>query len=285
MSFLATGSANHSARIARAELLSSRYPFAREILSFYLHIAKFQKEFYERLAKDWGKRPVTPANGYLRSELHLSMLVDPFGRFLSLIELYGPSPLVAWAKQLRNEGQSAWASALAEFWEKGLQKPTYGEASSQTHAPDPLQQFPSRAFLQPYAEFIARAALPPSSAMTVCLCPRCNSLPLLGVLRPEGDGGKKFLQCSFCAQEWSFLRILCAHCGEDREEKLCVHSAEQFPNIRLEICETCNHLLRTIDLTKDGKAIPMIDDLAAVPLALWAEEHGYQRIQQNLFGT
>jgi formate dehydrogenase maturation protein FdhE len=29
----------------------------------------------------------------------------------------------------------------------------------------------------------------------------------------------------------------------------------------------------------------MVDDLTAVPLSLWAEEHGYTRIQSNLLGT
>jgi formate dehydrogenase maturation protein FdhE len=285
MSFFAAGGVNYQARIARAELLASRYPFAREILSFYVHIAKFQKEFYERLPKDWGKRAVAPANDNLRLELHLPILLDPFGRFLSSIETHGPGPLAAQAQRLIVQGESAWASALEEFWKMGLQESINPDAPSDTPAADPLRVFLSRAFLQPYAEFIAGAMLPPVSAMTVCRCPRCNSLPLLGVLRPEGDGGKRFLQCSLCAQEWGFLRILCAHCGEDREEKLCVHTAEQFPHIRIETCETCNHLLRTIDLTKDGNAIPMVDDLAAIPLALWAEEHAYRRIQENLLGT
>jgi FdhE protein len=62
-------------------------------------------------------------------------------------------------------------------------------------------------------------------------------------------------------------------------------AAEQFPYIRVESCDTCKHYLRTIDLTKDGHAIPVVDDLAAVPLSLWAEEHGYTRIQGNLLGT
>jgi formate dehydrogenase maturation protein FdhE len=38
-------------------------------------------------------------------------------------------------------------------------------------------------------------------------------------------------------------------------------------------------------LTKDGNAVPMVDDLAALPLSFWAEEQGYQRIQGNLLGT
>jgi formate dehydrogenase maturation protein FdhE len=38
-------------------------------------------------------------------------------------------------------------------------------------------------------------------------------------------------------------------------------------------------------LTKDGNAIPIVDDLAAIPLSLWAQQNGYTRIQGNLLGT
>ncbi len=64
-----------------------------------------------------------------------------------------------------------------------------------------------------------------------------------------------------------------------------VYVAEQFPQIRVEACDTCRHFLRTIDLTKDGNAIPVVDDLAAISLTLWAEERGYERIEPNLLGT
>ena len=69
------------------------------------------------------------------------------------------------------------------------------------------------------------------------------------------------------------------------EQKLPVYVAEQFPHVRVECCDTCKHCLRTIDLTRDGNAVPLVDDLAAIPLSLWAEENGYSRIQVNLFGT
>ena len=51
--------------------------------------------------------------------------------------------------------------------------------------------------------------------------------------------------------------------------------AERFPHIRVEACAT---LLRTIDLTKDGHADPVADDIAAIPLALWAEEHNFSAL-------
>jgi len=121
--------------------------------------------------------------------------------------------------------------------------------------------------------------------MTVCRCPRCDSLPVAGVLRPEGDGGKRFLLCAWCSQEWEFRRLLCAACGEDHEDKLPIYVAEQFPHIRVESCETCKHYLRTIDLTKDGNAVPLVDDLAAIPLSMWAQERGYSPIQANLLAT
>ena len=148
-----------------------------------------------------------------------------------------------------------------------------------------MADFFARVMLQPYAEFVTGAMLPPAPVMIVCRCPRCNALPLLGVLRPEGDGGKRFLLCSFCSLEWEFRRIFCAHCGEGQEQKLAVYVAEQFPHMRVETCESCRHCLRTIDLTKDGNAVPLVDDLAAIPLSLWAQENGYKRIQENLFRT
>jgi hypothetical protein len=49
MTFLAAGKVNYRARIARAELLSLRHPFASEVLSFYGSVASFQKELYDSL--------------------------------------------------------------------------------------------------------------------------------------------------------------------------------------------------------------------------------------------
>lgn len=285
MTFLAAGKVSYRARIQRAELLASRYPFAAEILGFYKYVAAFQQEFCDVLPKRWGKVAVVPADSDLRSSLNVPALLEPFGDFLSVVERRGPDPLATHARQLRSQGATRWAETLVEFWKTGLLESPADAGQTDSSNSKQLQEFLARAFLQPYAEFIVGATLLPVLPMTVCRCPRCNSLPLLGVLRQEGDGGKRYLQCSFCSQEWEFRRIFCAHCGEDREQKLAVYVAEQFPHIRVESCETCKHFLRTIDLTKDGNAVPIVDDLAALPLSLWAHENGYKRIQANLFGT
>jgi FdhE protein len=58
-----------------------------------------------------------------------------------------------------------------------------------------------------------------------------------------------------------------------------------LPHIRVGACDTCKFFLTGLDLTKDGHAIPLVDDLAAIPLTLWAHEHDYSRLQPNLLGT
>jgi formate dehydrogenase accessory protein FdhE len=276
MSFLPAGKINYQARLKRAELLAKRYSSAQQILVFYGKIARFQKQLSEQLAKLKGKRAVSSSESNLRAQLNVPILLGPFGKFLSMIESDGPGPLSGHAARWKGREETERAKVLTEFWKTGLLEADLEE---------PLTQFLARAFLQPCAEFLVSAQLPPVLPMTVCRCPRCNSLPVLGILRPEGDGGKRFLQCSFCSQEWEFRRILCAHCGEEQEQKLPVYVAEQFPHVRVECCESCKYFLRTIDLTKDGNAVPIVDDLAAIPLSLWALENGYARIQTNLLGT
>jgi FdhE protein len=150
---------------------------------------------------------------------------------------------------------------------------------------EPLKEFILRAILQPHVELLAEGMPAPLVDGRPRQCPRCDGDPLLGVLRPEGDGGKRCLVCSFCFCEWEFRRIFCPACGESTESKLPVFVAEQWSHIRIEACDTCKSYVRTIDLTKNGRAIPVVDDVAAIPLSLWAEEHGYTRLQPNLLGT
>jgi formate dehydrogenase maturation protein FdhE len=35
-------------------------------------------------------------------------------------------------------------------------------------------------------------------------------------------------------------------------------------------------------LTKSGRAEPVVDEMAAIPLDLWAEKQGYMKLQRNL---
>jgi formate dehydrogenase maturation protein FdhE len=115
-------------------------------------------------------------------------------------------------------------------------------------------------------------------------CPRCGELPVCAALRREGDGGKRWLVCARCFAEWEFNRIRCPYCGEEDKEKLPVYTAGQFPYIRVETCDVCKRYLKAIDLTRNGLAVPEVDDIASVVLDLWAEQQGYLKIRENVLG-
>ena len=271
-----TGTAEYDARIARADRLASPHSSATEFLEFYKHVAAFQKKLRANIVASSVFGPNSGLAPGARDELDLTVLLPHFRSYLSVIEQHAPSALAEAAHQMALLPSDSWIASLEAYWKHA------GTYDQQVGA---FAQFLPRAFLQPYAEF--RATLTPRAPLvgTTRLCPLCGSRPLLGVLRPEGDSGKRFLLCSFCSQEWEFRRILCPTCGEEAEDKLPVYVAEDTPHVRVEACDTCKFYLRTIDLTKDGRAVPLLDDLAAIPHTLWAHEQGYSRLQPNLLGT
>jgi formate dehydrogenase accessory protein FdhE len=266
----------YDARIRRAEKLIAEKSSASELLSFYKRIASFQKSFLVQISDTAFEKPAARQFGSVRDGLDLTLLLPHFRTFLSLVEQNAPNALAAAARKISALPSDSWIALLASYWELG------GLFDQQIGA---FGQFFPRAFLQPYAAYVAgRTAVPPVLS-TPRVCPLCGGRPLFGVLRLEGDGGKRCMVCSFCGYEWEFRRILCPTCGEEEEKKLPVYVAEQFPHVRVEACDTCKFLVRTIDLTKDGHAVPVVDDLAAIPLTLWAHEHGYSRLQPNLLGS
>jgi FdhE protein len=78
--------------------------------------------------------------------------------------------------------------------------------------------------------------------------------------------------------------MLCPACGEENVEKLVIYTADQFHHVRIEACDTCRYYIKTIDLTKNGNAVPVVDELAAIALSLWAIENGYLKLRANFLG-
>jgi formate dehydrogenase accessory protein FdhE len=258
-------------RIERAEQLAGQYTFAGEILRFYAHVARFQQTLRERL-----QRAATVQNSNARRALtgppELAELMASFPGFLSAVEKSGPSRLADAAHQLRACPESSWTHLLNEFWD--------GARVSGSSAGEEV--FFAHAFLQPYAEFVRSRSGMTWDGYTRSLCPFCGRKPGLGVLRQMGDGGRRSLACSFCLAEWEFRRIVCAGCGEEDHKKLPVYTAAELEHVRVECCDSCKVYIKTVDLTKNGLAEPVVDELAAVPLDLWAQERGYTKLQPNL---
>lgn len=250
-------------RLRRAGELAARYPFAAEGLRFYAAVAGFQQSFYAGLA---------PGHGALQGELELPAVLPWLSPFLVRVQEVAPPPLAEVAAALSEAGKEEQGALLDEFWQQG------------SADLDPAAALLAWAFLQPYAEHLADHLAPREFHGTPSLCPLCGGLPQAGVLRPLGDGGKRSLICSLCAHEWDFRRILCAACGEESVEKLPVYVAEELPHVRVEACDTCHAYIKTIDMTKDGRAVPVVDELAAIPLSLWAAEKGYVKVSGNLLG-
>ena len=257
-------------RIQRAQELSAQHAFAAEILGFYIHVARFQEELHRQLNKTL---PLPSPSASINHELsppELSALSSRFNSFLSSAEQHGPKPLAEISRQLRARGPDAWSALLNDAWI--------------TLSPSDAQGFLAIAFLQPYAEILrSRASLRPHRH-TYALCPFCNRKPSFAVLRQMGDGAARSLLCSFCLTEWEFRRIVCPGCGEENNQKLPVFTASDFDYIRVECCDACKTYIKSVDLTKNGRADPLVDELASAPLDLWAHEHGYAKLQSNILG-
>ena len=263
------------ARIRRASELRAAHPFAAEGLRFYERVAQFQKSLYEEIPRE----PVKPQNassaGIRGHELDFFSLLPRFPAFLSHIEQSAPAPLAQSAKELRGADSARRQEVLSQFWQAWPEPPA--------DLP-PAQALIAWLFLQPFAENLADrdAGIRPEG--TPSRCPFCAGKPIVGALRAEGDGAKRSLICALCAREWDYRRIVCPACGEEDVHKLAVYTAKEIAHVRVEACDSCRSYLKTVDLTKDGHANPVVDDLATTPLDLWARENAYSRIHANLLG-
>jgi formate dehydrogenase accessory protein FdhE len=220
--------------------------------------------------------------------LDFFLLLPKFPAFLSMIQQIAPAPLAQASSALARKGSATWQHAIEDFWHRDPDlsaaaddaRNQFSDLSGVSHSDRVL----AWVFLQPYAEYLADHREGTTIDGTPSTCPLCGSKPIVGVLRSEGDGAKKSLICMLCAHEWAFRRIYCPSCGEEREPQMAYYSAPEIEHVRVDVCDTCHTYLKSIDLTKMGLAVPVVDELATMPLDLWARENGYQKLQMNLLG-
>jgi FdhE protein len=261
-------------RIARAEELGAQDSFASEILHFYSTVACYQKDLSTALeaGTEAGVKEAGDSASAAFARPLPPRISGRFKNFISLVEQSGPAPLREAAFELKNASDESLQELLTVFW-------SGAETAITQSGPN---DFFARAFLQPYAAGIRSRFNTGLSGPTSYLCPLCKRKPGVGVLRPLGDGGQRSLICSFCMAEWPFRRILCPGCGEGDYAKLPVYTAEEVQHVRVEACDSCRMYIKTVDMTKNGLAEPVVDEIAAVPLDLWAQEKGYTKLNLNL---
>lgn len=253
--------------IERAEFLTTERAESKELLTFYSVLLRSQKEIYEYLRSRKGWLP----SGAIEADLPVLRVKLP--SLLMTVEANAPEALAKEAQRLLAENETVLDELLTEYW----------------RAPSDLQFFP-KAFLQPYARWLSESGASPRERNLAAgenRCPFCEGKPQVSVLQVKessSESGGRDLTCATCLTVWPFKRVLCANCGEEDPAKIGYYHSPEYDHIRVEACDTCKHYIKSVDLTRYGFAVPLVDEVAAAPLDLWAREHGYTKIEINLLG-
>lgn len=160
----------------------------------------------------------------------------------------------------------------------------------------PFETYLARASASPLLEALSSSTPhpdPPPQAEEGALgsrrCPTCGGLPQLSYFAVSGEAlvsGPRYLVCSRCASNWIFSRMTCAGCGEATGTRLPIfQEQERFPHARVDGCRSCRRYLLTFDLRRDTRAVPVVDEIAALPLDLYAIDQGFTKITPNLLGN
>lgn len=273
----------------RAEDLATRYPFAQDALGFFRQLISFQETMFEGLPVQPEHVPVEKDGPFplreLFGEQHHDLLLSKFPEFLDLVQRIAPSALAEAAGALRSVPAERWEALLDAYWFQDTGQPDSPDEAGA------IDFFP-KAFLQPYAAGLANGVRGDGKetgidwkvAEGIGVCPMCGAKAQVSVLRPESHGASRTLLCSLCATEWRFKRVRCVSCGEEEFDRLLYHSTDQFPHVRLNLCETCHTYIKEVDLTKETQAVPVVDEIATIPLDIVAVERGYHKLELNLIG-
>lgn len=277
-------------RRERTAELRNRHEFARELLDFFAALLGVQEQAYEEAIS---ARPSASELVAYVAEMVVPAVVD-----VSIAT--GPVRLrETVAVRLETTDPREFVAA----WIRGQDQVL-------------VDRYLARASLGPVLE-----ALGPEAAAS-CIgvhdlrhCPSCGGPPQLSYFAIADEdlaAGGRFLVCARCHGSWGYARMTCPGCGEDSSSRLPIfneegttsgecgavvrglqgklespHRAEQnavFPHMRIEACDTCQRYLLNIDLAADRAAVPIVDELAGVPLDLYARERGFSKITPNLMG-
>ncbi len=245
--------------INRCQQLAADSPSTSELLRFYTALLKTQKQIHDSLNN-------------LRSSFadDLQQLKTHFDLLLDFVIASGPTPLAQQARALSTISDEAFEHFIIDYWNTRSDK-----------------EFFAKALLQPYAQRLAVENFLAPAALRENQCPFCLGKPQVSFLQTAEGGsesGNRHLLCATCLSSWEFRRVVCVSCGEEDPSQLSYFQTNEFEHVRIEACDSCNHYIKGVDLTRLGFAEPLVDDVATAALDLWAIEHGYTKIELNLVG-
>ncbi len=274
----------------RARALREAHPFAEEMLTLYLALLDVWEGAAE-LVRAERPHPAKLAAWTADRVLPRVMAATAAG---------GPRPLAQAAGDLLAAGGcEEWVAA----WLCGepLDPVTRYLARASTWAP-----------LVALGADAAQACAEDPSARDERHCPRCGGLPQFSFRSGGGDplvSGRRHLACSRCGHSWSYSASSCPSCGETTGAQRTMYAerrdgpvvgrvtddqraaegtegeAPTFPHLRVEACASCQRYVIDVDLGRDARAVAEVDELAALPLDLYAADHGLSKITPNLMGS
>lgn len=250
-------------RASRAETLARGSEAARDPLQFIAAVLHAQSEAARQIES-------LELSGVLARDV--TRVLPAMRAILHTIGDRAPEQVANDARVRREEPEEVAISRLAVYWS--------GDTSAR-------EDYISRALLQPYVETLRARQASPDRLHRRGHCPFCGGAPIVSARRamPDAESGIRMLVCSLCANEWNFNRVCCPSCFEESPEKLPVFTSDLHANVRIEACETCRRYVKSIDLTKDARPVPAIDDLVSISMDLWAVDEGYTRIEVGLAGV
>lgn len=286
----AVSASPYAERRGRTRELLARYPFARELLDFYGAVLGVQEQAFDEA------RSARPSAGDLVA--YVAETVVP-----SVVQV----SIAAGPQKLRE----AVALRVDRTDPRELVAGWIGNEEQVL-----VDRYLARASVGPVLEALG------SEVAAACIgerdarhCPSCGGPPQLSYFAlPSEDlaAGGRFLLCARCQACWGYARMTCAACGEDSSARLPVFNEEGtvsgergsvvrglegrlgdrvkaehtavFPHVRIEACDTCRHYVLGIDFLAEPGAIPIVDEMSALPLDLYAREKGLTKITPNLMG-
>jgi len=106
-------------------------------------------------------------------------------------------------------------------------------------------------------------------------CPICGEFPSIALI--EEEGGKRFLHCSSCGQDWGFTRVVCPYCEKEAQQEMDYFYVENKTQESAFVCDKCQKYLVT--LYRAGRLHARDMDISAISLVhldMIMQDKGYE---------